>query len=106
MGKRLTDVDYQYKRRQRFATGHPGKATHAPWRTPSRAVSPIRFAPDAPPLDWDRTYDQSLIATALATQTELPTVIRNRPVPRSASCHYDGVKELSLTTSPTTFYFY
>ena len=64
------------------------------------------FSPNAPPQAWLSAYTRSLFVTALNRLAPAPTVIANRPVPRSANCHYDGVKSLSLTGGPSTFYFY
>lgn len=54
------------------------------------------------PLAWQQEHDRSLRATALASQADLPVMIRNRPVPRSANCHYDS----ALDSGPSTIYFY
>ena len=38
--------------------------------------------------EWMAAHDRALRATALAKHAALPTVIANRPVPRTASCHF------------------
>jgi hypothetical protein len=69
---------------------------------PQRESSPaVRFSPDAPPHTWQLQHDRSLFATALGRQVELPTLLRNRPVPRQADCHY-----FAVDTSSQNFYFY
>lgn len=71
----------------------------------TRFLGACRWEPDMPARQ--RTaLNEGLIATALAAQADLTTVIRNRPVPRSASCHYDGQARFHLTSGPVTFYFY
>lgn len=52
-------------------------------------------------LDWVRAHDQALRATALAHFASRPTLIANRPVPRSASCHY-----LAIDKDHRNVYFY
>ncbi len=54
-----------------------------------------------PPVEWRREHDRSLRATALSTLVDLPTLIRNRPVPRTAGGWYIGVDN-----GPSTIYFY
>lgn len=68
-------------------------------------AGPARFEA-GPPGHWKRELDRSLWATGLSKQTETPTIVRNRPVPRAASHHYDGQRTFHLTSGPVTFYFY
>lgn len=50
-------------------------------------AGPARFESGLP-AHWKRELDRSLWTTALSKQTETPTIVRNRPVPRLASCHF------------------
>lgn len=60
-----------------------------------------RFSPEKPPIAWQQAHTMALFATALAKQAEMTTIIRNRPVPRTANCHFSVVDR-----DRNNYYFY